>query len=120
MANNTKDKDDLKLAQAASQGNREFQQAVYALIQPVLDFQTNRFCQRFCGQNQYLYQCSLTQPIGSAKAGAVLREWGNASYGWILDDLCKPARLKKYEARNQSSLFDYLYSIANSLPFYER
>ncbi|MFT5656878.1 MAG: hypothetical protein ACI9KN_000147, partial [Gammaproteobacteria bacterium] len=38
MANNTKDKDDLKLAQAASQGNREFQQAVYALIQPVLDF----------------------------------------------------------------------------------
>ncbi|NNE64075.1 MAG: hypothetical protein HKN34_08330 [Gammaproteobacteria bacterium] len=47
-------------------------------------------------------------------------EWGNASYGWMLDDLCKPDRLQKYEARNAASLFDYLYSIANSLPFYER
>ena len=87
---------------------------------PVIDFQTSRFCRRFCAENQRLYRCSLRQPIGSARADSVLCEWGNASYGWMLDDLCKPERLQKYQARNGAGLFDYLYSIANSLPFYER
>lgn len=113
-------KDDLSLARRAAQGSHDDQQKVYALLQPVIEFQTNRFCRRFCAENRYLYRCSLTQPISTARADAAMCEWGNASYGWMLDDLCKPDRLQKYEARNAASLFDYLYSIANSLPFYER
>jgi len=120
MPSDKPDQEDLKLACRAAQGNHGAQQKIYKLAQPVIDFQTNRFCRRFCGENQYLYRCSLSQPVGSAKSDAMLCEWGNASYGWMLDDLCKPDRLKKYEARNRASLFDYLYSIANSLPFYER
>ena len=114
------DGDDLELAQRAAQGNADAQQKVYSLAQAVIEFQTNRFCKRFCAENQYLYRCSLSDPIGSAKANSALCEWGNASYGWMLDDLCKPERLQKYEARNGAGLFSYIYSIANSLPFYER
>ena len=113
-------KDDLSLARRAAQGSHEDQQAVYALLQPVIHFQTNRFCRRFCAENRHLYRCSLTQPISTARADAAMCEWGNASYGWMLDDLCKPDRLQNYEARNAAGLFDYLYCIANSLPFYER
>ncbi len=114
------DHDDIRLAQRAAQGNRDAQQKVYSLAKPVIDFQTNRFCRRFCAENQLLYRCSLSQPVGSAKPDSALCEWGNGSYGWMLDDLCKPERLQKFEARNGAGLFDYLYSIANSLPFYER
>ncbi|MCP4983051.1 MAG: hypothetical protein GY935_21455 [Gammaproteobacteria bacterium] len=120
MAENKDPQQQLELALRAAQGNRQAQQAVNDIAQPVIDFQTSRFCQRFCRENRYLYRCSLSQPIGGASAGAALCEWGNASYGWMLDDLCSPKRLQKYEGRNQASLFDYLYSIANSLPFYER
>ena len=120
MATKKPDQADLILAQRAAQGNHDAQQKVYSLARSVIDFQTNRFCRRFCAENKYLYRCSLSQPIGSAKPDSVLCEWGNASYGWMLDDLCKPERLQKYEARNGAGLFDYLYSIANSLPFYER
>ena len=120
MAKRITDQDDISLARRAAQGNHDAQQTVYSLAQPVIDFQTNRFCRRFCAENQHLYRCSLSQPIGSAKPDSALCEWGNASYGWMLDDLCKPERLQKYEARNGARLFDYLYSIANSLPFYER
>ncbi len=120
MAEKKDPQQQLELARRAAQGNREAQQSVNEIAQPVIEFQSSRFCQRFCRQNQHLYRCSLSKPIGSAVADAALCEWGNASYGWMLDDLCKPERLQKYEGRNRASLFDYIYSIANSLPFYER
>ena len=120
MADKKNPRQQTELARRAAQGNRQAQQAVNEIAHPVIEFQTGRFCKRFCRENQHLYRCSLSKPIGSVRADAALCEWGNASYGWMLDDLCKPGRLQKYEGRNQASLFDYLYSIANSLPFYER
>lgn len=113
-------REDKALAQRAAQGNPGAQRSVYALARPMIEFQTNRFCRRFCAENKYLYRCSLSQPVGSAREDSALCEWGNASYGWMLDDLCRAERLNKYEARNGAGLFDYLYCIANSLPFYER
>ena len=110
----------LQLARRAAQGNRAAQRQVNEIAHPMIEFQTSRFCQRFCRENRYLYRCSLSQPLGGAPDDAASCEWGNASYTWMLDDLCKPQRLQKYEGRNRASLFDYLYSIANSLPFYER
>ena len=120
MAEHQDSEQQIALAQRAAQGNREAQRAVNEIAHPVIEFQTDRFCKRFCRENRHLYRCSLKQPIGGAPADAASCEWGNASYGWMLDDLCKPERLRKYEGRNQAGLFDYLYSIANSLPFYER
>ena len=120
MAERKDSQQQIELAARAAQGNREAQRAVNELAHPMIEFQTDRFCKRFCRENAHLYRCSLSKPIGGAPADAASCEWGNASYGWMLDDLCKPERLLKYEGRNQASLFDYLYSIANSLPFYER
>jgi hypothetical protein len=90
------------------------------IAHPLIDYHTRKFCARFCHDNHRYYRCTLSQPIGQAGAGSALCEWGNASYGWMLDDLTRPQRLLKYQANNGASLFDYLYRIANSLPFYER
>lgn len=120
MAEPSDSNQQIDLARAAARGERDAQRAVNQVASPVIEFQNDRFCKRFCRDNRYLYRCSLKKPLGGAPADAALCEWGNASYGWMLNDLCKPERLLKYEARNQAGLFDYFYAIANSLPFYER
>ena len=110
----------LELARAGAAGDRAARQEINKLTQPLIDYHTCRFCKRFCSENQYLYRCTLTPPMGSLRQGAAWCEWGNASYGWMLDDLSSEKRLLKYQGTNGASLFDYLYQIANSLPFYER
>ena len=114
------DQQQLTLARAAAEGDKVARTSVNELIHPVIDYQTNKFCQRFCHENRTIYRCSLTRPVGSVSNEALLCEWGNASYGWMLHDLTSANRLKKYEGLNGASLFDYLYRIGNSLPFYER
>ena len=116
----SKPSQDLALAQAAARGDKAARVRVNQLAHPLIDFHTRTFCARFCHDNQRLYRCSLSQPISRAPADAALCEWGNASYGWMLDDLTRAQRLQKYRAEQGASLFDYLYRIANSLPFYER
>lgn len=110
----------LALAALAAEGNLDAREKVNTLLEPVIRYQTDIFCKRFCYQNRYIYRCSLASPWGNAPTNALLCEWGNASYGWMLDDLSSPSRLLKFENRNGASLFDYFYQIANSLPFYER
>ena len=116
----TNTKDQLELARQAAQGLAPARAQVNDLVQPIIDFQTSRFCKRFCRENRFRYQCTLSTPYGSAPKGANFCEWGNASYGWMLDDLTNSKRLNKFQAREGSSLYNYLYQIANSLPFYER
>ncbi len=111
---------DIQLARSAAGGNQTARVSVNQLIHPLIDYQTNKFCQRFCHENRYIYRCSLSRPVGSVDSAAMLCEWGNASYGWMLDDLASNKRLLKYEGRHGAGLFDYCYRIANSLPFYER
>jgi len=110
----------LELAQAAAGGDKVARDSVNSSVHPVIDYQTSKFCQRFCNENKYVYRCSLTKPVGSVAPDALFCEWGNASYGWMLNDLTSENRLQKYVGRNGAGLFDYLYRIANSLPFYER
>ena len=120
MNDTSKQPQDLTLAQAVARGESAARATVNELAHPLIDYHTRNFCARFCHDNQRFYRCTLSQPIGHAPADAALCEWGNASYGWMLDELTRPTRLQKYQARNGASLFDYLYRIANSLPFYER
>ncbi len=110
----------LELAAQAARGDESARREVNTLVAPIIDYQTSRFCKRFCKENRSLYRCTLKSPWGSAPEDASLCEWGNASYGWMLDDLASSARLQKYQARDDSSLYNYLFRIANSLPFYER
>jgi len=120
MSGNQLTQQQLQLAEQAAQGDAPARNQVNVLADPMIRFQTDRFCKRFCRENRYRYRCTLIPPWGGAPADAALCEWGNASYAWMLDDLTGSKRLLKYQARNGASLFDYLYQIANSRPFYER
>lgn len=112
--------DQLLLAKAAASGEKHARQEVNKLSQSLIDYHTNRYCKRFCSENQHLYRCTLKPPLGSVKKNVAWCEWGNASYTWMLNDLTHENRLLKYQGINGASLFDYFYQIANSLPFYER
>lgn len=110
----------LDLAKKAANGDRAARADVNQLVHPIISFQTNRFCKRFCRDNKYRYVCTLVESRGIPARDAVLCEWGNASYAWMLDDLTSPARLMRFSGKNGARLNDYIYYIANSLPFYER
>ena len=115
-----RNKENIQLAQDAAENDAPARKKVNKLIAPIIHYQTSRFCKRFCKENQSRFKCTLKSPIGSAPADASLCEWGNGSYAWMLNDLSSSSRLKKYQANNNATLFDYCYVIANSLPFYER
>lgn len=108
------------LAKAAANADPEARKQINRLVHPVIDYHSNLFCKRFCEQHRYQFRCTLGSPWGSMSTNNPLCEWGNASYGWMLDDLTHNKRLQNYQAKNGATLFDYLYHIANSLPFYER
>jgi hypothetical protein len=113
-------RDTITLARLAASGEPAARKQVNDIADPIIRYQTDRFCKRFCYDNKYHYRCSLEKPWGKSPAGAHLCEWGNASYGWMLDDLTGSGRLQKFEGKNNARLNDYLFAIANSLPFYER
>ncbi len=110
----------IKLARQAASGQAEARKKINAIVEPMILYQNSRFCKRFCKENRFRYRCTLVPPLPYHDKNADLCEWGNGGYGWMLNDLTSEPRLLKYEGRNGASLFDYLYQIANSLPFYER
>jgi len=115
-----RNKENIELAQKAAKNEVSARKQVNDLIAPIIQYQTNRFCKRFCKENRAKYKCTLNPPLNSSHTDVSLCEWGNGSYAWMLDDLSSSKRLNKYQANNNASLFDYCYVIANSLPFYER
>jgi len=112
--------DDLDLVRRALAGERAARAEVTRIADPLINAQTERFCKRFCRNNRFEFACTLARPWGSPRSGAVLCEWGNASYAWMLDDLTGGERLARYQGRDAATLADYLFHIVNSLPFYER
>ena len=110
----------LELARNAAQADAAARLTVNELAHPIISFQTNRFCKRFCRDNRFRYVCTLNNSITALPRDAILCEWGNASYAWMLDDLTSENRLLQYSGKNGARLKDYFYYIANSLPFYER
>ena len=108
------------LARNAAGGNSNARKQVNELVHPIICYQTDRFCKRFCAENKFLYRCTLPSSWGNAPTDALLCEWGNASYTWMLNDLTNENRLQQFEGKNGARLQDYIYRIANSLPFYER
>lgn len=110
----------LQLAQQAANGDKDARAVINQLIHHIISFQTSRFCKRFCRDNKYQYRCTLPGGWGTPPRDAVFCEWGNASYGWMLDDLTNRNRLLQYSGKHGARVNDYIYYIANSLPFYER
>ncbi len=117
---NSKIKDELLLASRAADDDPEAREVIAKIAHPLITQQTSVFCNRYCADNRYKYTCTLTgQKLDAAKERN-LCEWGNASYGWMLEDLTKKNRLLAYEGRNGASLVNYFCTIINSKMFYER
>jgi hypothetical protein len=111
---------DYELVQRMISGDREASREVVTALTPVINRQTARFCQRYCYDQQFVYQCTTCPPLKGAPDTAPLCEWGNASYEWMLTDLTAEQRLKNFEGRNSARFVDYAFVIAQSVPFYER
>ncbi len=111
------------LLKKAGDGDPSSRHTVNEVARPYIQFQTDKFCRRFC-QNQHLSaRCTLSPPQGkpkSSKASDTLCDKANASYGWMLDDLTNENRLQRIRAESISQLAAYFKTTANSLPFYER
>lgn len=112
--------DDVELARKAAAGDAAARGAVSDIAHPIVGHQTNVFCRRFCGDNHHQYACTLFKTWGRREGSAPLCEWGNGSYAWMLDDLTGATRLNRFEGRDGATLASYLFTIANSRPFYER
>ncbi|HHJ36557.1 MAG TPA: hypothetical protein ENJ87_12400 [Gammaproteobacteria bacterium] len=115
-----RNQENIELAQRAADNEVSARKKVNELIRPIIRYQTNRFCKRFCKENCIYFKCTLDPPVNACSGDSSLCEWGNGSYAWMLDDLSSSKRLKKFRANNNATLFDYCYVIANSMPFYER
>jgi hypothetical protein len=87
---------------------------------PLVQFQTDRFCRRYCQYNKYSSQCTLTPPEGPKADDAPLCDWANASYSWMLNDLTSKQRLQTFEGKADTPFLHYIRVVVNSLPFYER
>ena len=112
---NSTDPDSVTLARNAAGGNSDARKQVNELINPIINYQTDRFCKRFCAENKCLSRCTLPSSWGNAPKDALFCEWGNASYAWMLNDLTNEKRLLQFEGKNGARLQDYIYRIANSL-----
>ncbi len=108
------------LARKAAAGDAAARERLNRDIHAIIDFQTERFCKRFCKENRYRYRCTLDAAWDAAPGDALFCEWGNASYAWMLEDLTHSKRLARFAGKEGARIQDYLYIIANSLPFYER
>jgi len=109
-----------ELIQRAIAGDAQARAEINRWVDPLIQFHSARMCKRFCKENRYRFRCSLAQPLPGSAADALLCEWGNGSYAWMLDELTREARLSRFRGDNNAHYYDYAYCIANSLPFYER
>lgn len=116
----SEDTADIALVQRVLAGEKNARVQVNAIAHPIIEYQSDRFCKRFCADNKYIYKCTLAKPWGAASTDALLCEWGNASYGWMLEELASDKRLSRYKGYGGAGLYEYMFSVANSLPFYER
>ncbi len=111
------------LAALASEGNIDACNQLNVMITPLINEQNRRFCQRFCGQNNRRYQCSLLgaeESVNNEQSSATVCEWGKAGYLWMLAALTDRQQLLQYEQRHQDTLADYFFQHINSLNFYQQ
>lgn len=120
MADQQDPSEDRELAHGAARGDTRMRQAVSDLVHPMVMRQTGIFCKRYCQSHHFHFACTLFPEWGRKPSEVPLCNWGNGSYGWMLDELTKPDRLLRFEARDGATLSNYLVSIICSQSFYER
>jgi len=115
----TTENKDKELINASINGDAKAKKQLVNLVDPIINMQTKKYCRRFCKENRSISSCTIFPEWKHADRSTPLCEWGNGSYGWMLEYLTKPERLAKYEGRDGAQLIDYWYVIATSYPFYD-
>lgn len=121
--NQSKDQDVQRLLKHAADGDKAARKTINTVVNPFIEFQTDKFCRRFCQNSFRDARCTLTPPQGSfrgVRSEDILCDKANASYAWMLDELTNKQRLSKIRAENTAQLGSYFKTTVNSLPFYER
>lgn len=78
------------------------------------------FCKKYCFDNRRQYRCTVDPSWSVAPRDSALCEWGNATYLWMLEELCSEKRLERVRTGAVSSVEGYWHTLVNSLPFWER
>lgn len=112
--------DDLDLARRAAAGEPEARRHLAIEIDSVIRRKVDTLCKAHCGRNRKEFRCTIDTTWGLNRSDASLCEWGNASYGWMMEQLCSPQRLARFEGRGGATLIGYLSHIARSHMLSER
>lgn len=118
--------DDLKLSHAqtaaddSSETHCEIRGRVFALLENLLLKRSENLCKEYCYQKRYEFICTVDARWGSQSDAAVLCEWGNATYVWILDDLFKKNRLRLLSSQSDDAIVRYFSKVLHSHIFKER
>lgn len=78
------------------------------------------FCKKVCFDNRRQYRCTVDPAWSRAPRDAALCDWGNATYLWMLEELCSEKRIERVRSGAVSSVEGYWHTLVNSLPFWER
>ncbi|NOY73797.1 MAG: hypothetical protein GXP14_15775 [Gammaproteobacteria bacterium] len=111
---------DLALVKRVALGDKKARKELTEKVHDTVHMTNNRFCKLYCLSHRYEYACTIDKAWGRPAKEAPLCEWGNASYTWMLDDLTKIERLKRFQGYGQGGLKSYIGKIVYSLPFRER
>lgn len=93
---------------------------ITAIIQALATTRVASLCKKFCYHNRDQYQCSLDPGWGKTGNEAVLCDWGNATWGWFLEELMNSNRLEKIAGEDSGIITKYFTRIIYSVAFLER
>jgi len=111
---------DVELVKRVVLGDKKARKELTDQVHNTINMTNSRFCKLYCLNHRYEYVCTIDKAWGRHAVDATLCEWGNASYAWMLDDLTKTERLKRFQGDGQGGLKSYIGTIVYSLPFRER
>lgn len=111
---------DVELARAAASGQDTARSEISRRIDRIIRQASIELCKKYCREHRFTYICTLDDNWGLGSAEAVLCEWGNGSYAWMLDDLARDERLMKFEGKGDATLEAYWSTIVRSNAFVQR
>ena len=86
----------------------------------LIDSHIQRLCKQLCYGNRFDYLCTLDDKWSRPPTDAVLCEWGNASYDWMLSELEYLQKQNAINGREVLQKRNYYNKILSSTPFWER
>ena len=90
------------------------------ILQSVIKQHINSLCKKFCFDNRYQYQCTIDKSWHKSPSNAVLCEYGNGTYDWMLVELSHLKSSNDKKNITITFLEGYYRKIVSSSIFFER